>query len=508
MRILNREITVSIAVGSFYSEDGKIANHQIAGKVRARFLYLERMASMTIAVDVLIIGSGQAGNPLATAFAGAGKETILVERDHLGGTCVNVGCTPTKTMIASGRVAWLARRATEYGVETGDISVDMRMVRQRKRDIVKEWRSGPESRLLGKDNPRTMFGEARFVDPHEIAVSLNDGGEERISANTIVINAGERPRPLDVPGADNVDVLDSTSIMELDTVPEHLIIVGGGYIGLEFGQLFRRLGAEVTIVHRGSHLLAREDEDIANAVQDVLTGDGITVILNASASAISGKDGQITLEFTQEGEKQKVTGSHVLAAAGRTPNTDTLDLDAVGIETDKRGYIPTSDKLETNIPGVYAVGDVRPGPKFTHISYDDYRILKANLIDGGKRTVNDRPEPYTVFIDPQLGRIGMTEQEAKKDGRNVRIASMPMSSVARAIETKEPRGTMKVVVDAENNLILGAAILGMEGGEIASMLQIAMMGNLPYTALRDGVFPHPGLAEAFNNLFGSFREDE
>lgn len=463
---------------------------------------------MTMAVDVLIIGSGQAGNPLATAFAGAGKQTVLVERDHLGGTCVNVGCTPTKTMIASGRVAWLARRAAEYGVETGDISVDMRVVRQRKRDIVKEWRSGPESRLLGKDNPRTIFGEARFVGSHEVVVALNDGGEERISAKTIVINAGERPRPLDVPGADDVEILDSTSIMELDVVPEHLILVGGGYIGLEFGQLFRRLGADVTIVHRGSHLLSREDEDIADAVQEILTEDDIEVLLNASAAAISGKDGQLTLEVTQDGEKREVTGSHVLAAAGRMPNTDTLVLDAAGIETDKRGYIPTSDTLETNVPGVYAVGDVRPGPKFTHISYDDYRILKANLIDGGKRSVNDRMQPYTVFTDPQLGRIGMTEQQAIEDGRNVRIASMPMSSVARAIETNEPRGMMKAVVDAENERILGAAILGMEGGEIASMLQIAMMGNLPYTALRDGVFPHPGLAEAFNNLFGSFRDEE
>jgi len=463
---------------------------------------------MTMAVDVLIIGSGQAGNPLATTFAGAGKQTVLVERDHLGGTCVNVGCTPTKTMIASGRVAWLARRAAEYGVETGDISVDMRVVRQRKRDIVKEWRSGPESRLLGKDNPRTIFGEARFVGSHEVVVALNDGGEERISAKTIVINAGERPRPLDVPGADDVEILDSTSIMELDVVPEHLILVGGGYIGLEFGQLFRRLGADVTIVHRGSHLLSREDEDIADAVQEILTEDGIEVLLNASAAAISGKDGQLTLEVTQDGEKREVTGSHVLAAAGRMPNTDTLVLDAAGIETDKRGYIPTSDTLETNVPGVYAVGDVRPGPKFTHISYDDYRILKANLIDGGKRSVNDRMQPYTVFTDPQLGRIGMTEQQAIEDGRNVRIASMPMSSVARAIETNEPRGMMKAVVDAENERILGAAILGMEGGEIASMLQIAMMGNLPYTALRDGVFPHPGLAEAFNNLFGSFRDEE
>jgi pyruvate/2-oxoglutarate dehydrogenase complex dihydrolipoamide dehydrogenase (E3) component len=464
---------------------------------------------MATKIDVLIIGSGQAGNPLASAFAGAGKQTVLVERKHIGGTCVNVGCTPTKTMIASGRVSYLARRAAEYGVQTGDVTIDMQSVRKRKRDVVEQWRSGSEKTLLGKENPRIIFGEARFIGPHQVVVALNEGGEEILEATTIVIDVGERPAPLEVSGAEDVPVLDSTTVMQLGDVPDHLAIVGGGYIGLEFGQLFRRLGAEVTIVHRGSHLLSREDADIAEAVRKVLEDDGIAVMLNAEAVSVSQHAGQITLDVSQEGERRRqITGSHILAAAGRVSNADSLSLDAAGLRTDEKGYIPTNDSLETNIPGVYAVGDVCPGPKFTHISYDDYRVLKANLIDGQQRTVGGRVVPYTVFIDPQLGRIGTTEEQAREDGREIRVATMPMSRVARAVETAESRGMMKVIVDAANDRLLGAAILGLEGGEIASMLQIAMMGDLPYTALRDGVFPHPGLAESFNNLFSSFTDEE
>lgn len=459
---------------------------------------------MTKKIDVLIIGSGQAGGPLASAFAEAGRETVLVEREHIGGTCVNVGCTPTKTMIASGRVAYLARRADDYGVLTGNVTVVMDAVRMRKREIVERWRSGSERNLLGQENPRTIFGEARFTGPHEVTVAVNDGGEEVFTAETVVINAGERPAPLEIPGAQDASLLDSTTVMELDEVPEHLIVVGGGYIGLEFGQLFRRLGAEVTIVQRGPRLLSREDEDIAEVVREVLEEDGITVLVDTHATAVSGRDGSLKLEIAQNGRQRTITGSHILAAAGRVPNTDSLSLDMAGIEVDDKGYITSNDELETHVPGVYAVGDVRQGPKFTHISYDDYRVLKAHLIEGTRRSIVGRMVPYTVFIDPQLGRIGITESQARQEGRSIRVAKMPMSSVARAVETGEPRGVMKVIVDAGNDLILGAAILGIEGGEIASMLQIAMMGRLPYTALRDGVFPHPGLAEAFNNLFASF----
>jgi pyruvate/2-oxoglutarate dehydrogenase complex dihydrolipoamide dehydrogenase (E3) component len=458
-------------------------------------------------MDVIIIGSGQAGGPLASAFAASGKRTLLVEREHLGGTCVNVGCTPTKTMIASGRVAYLSRRSEDFGVDIKDIVIDMPAIRERKRDIVKQWRSGSESRLLGQDNPTTVFGEASFTGPHEVHVDLNDGGEEAYTAETVIINTGERPARLRIPGAENVEVLDSTSVMELGEVPEHLIVIGGGYVGLEFGQLFRRLGADVTIVHRGSHLLSREDEDVANAVKEILEEDGITVLLNASASSVEMQGGKISLTVEQDGERKTLTGSHLMAAAGRVPNSDALALDKAGVDVDDKGYIPTDDRLATNVAGIYAVGDIRPGPKFTHISYDDYRVLQATLIDGREARIDGRMVPYTVFIDPQLGRIGMSESEARKAGLAIRVAAMPMSSVARAMETGETRGMMKVVVDAGNDQILGAAILGMEGGELASMLQIAMLGKLPYTALRDGIFPHPGLAESFNNLFASFSDD-
>lgn len=461
---------------------------------------------MSTSIDVLIIGSGQAGGPLASAFAAAGKQTVLVERKYIGGTCVNVGCTPTKTMIASGRVSYLARRSDDYGVETSDTSVDMKAVRQRKRDIVQQWRSGSEKNLLGKDNPRTIFGEARFTGPRQVTVALNDGGEEAFEAETVIINVGERPASLNLPGSDQINVLNSTTVMELGDVPEHLILIGGGYTALEFGQLYRRLGAEVTIIHRGSQLLSREDPDIAEAVKDILEEDGITVLLNANSERISGKDGGLTVHVEHDGASRDIRGSHLLEVVGRQPNTDSLDLAAAGIEMDDSRHIPTNERLETNVPGVYAVGDVRPAPKFTHISYDDYRVLQANLIEGEQRTVMDRMVPYTVFIDPQLGRIGMSEKQARERGRDIRVASIPMSSVARAVETAEPRGVMKAIVDAESQQILGASVLGVEGGEIASMIQIAMMGGLPYTALRDGIFPHPGFAEGLNTLFSSLKD--
>ena len=449
--------------------------------------------------DVAIIGSGQGGGPLASAFAESGKRTVLIERAHVGGTCVNEGCTPTKTMIASGRVAYLARRAADYGVRTGDIEVDMTKVRQRKRDIVEQWRSGSQRQIDETAGLELIMDEARFIGLKTMRVA-----DRPIHAETIVINVGERPSKLDLPGAERVEILDSTSIMELDQVPEHLVVVGGGYIGLEFGQLFRRLGSEVTIVHRGDQLLTREDPDIARAMRKILEEDGIKVLLNAKIKSIKKSDSRIELHVDQV---VTLHASHVLAATGRIPNSDSLDLERTGVKTDDRVQIPTDDLLETNVPGIYAIGDVRPGPKFTHISYDDYRVLKANLIDGERRSVADRLVPYVVFTDPQLGRIGLSERQARESGKRIRVASMPMSSVARAVETAEPRGVMKVVVDAESDRLLGAAILGMEGGEIMSMLQIAMWGKLPYTVLRDGVFAHPALAEGMNNLFFAFRDE-
>lgn len=457
--------------------------------------------------DAIIIGSGQGGGPLAGAFAASGRRTALIEREHVGGTCINTGCTPTKTMIASGRVAWLARRAADYGVRTGEISIDMEVIRQRKRAIVEQFRSGSESRLRKTEGLELIEGQARFVGDRTIEVTMNAGGTRTLASETIVVNVGERPRPLEIDVPTDVTVHDSTSIMELDEVPGHLVVIGGGVIGLEFGQLFRRLGSDVTIVHRSGRLAGREDPDIADAIAGIFREDGIALELNASPVSIEREGDHLSIDIERrDGSAEKLRATHVLAAAGRMPNTDTLDVERTGLELDKRGYIETDDRLATRVPGIYAIGDVRPGPKFTHISYDDFRILKANLIDGGSRSVSDRQVPYTVFIDPQLGRVGMSEQQAREAGVPYRIAKMPMRSVARALETDESRGMMKILVHAETDRIIGAAVLGIEGGEVMSMIEIAMMGDLPYTALRDGVFAHPNLSEALNNVFGSLED--
>ena len=450
----------------------------------------------------IVIGSGQAGNPLCAALASAGWKTALIERAHVGGTCINVGCTPTKTMVASARAAYLARRAKDYGVRTGRVEVDMGAVRQRKRDIVESFREGSRRRIekaLGLD---LIMGQARFTAPGTVEVRLNDGGVRMLSADTIVIDTGTRPRMPSLPGLDEVHVLDSTSIMELDAVPEHLLVIGGGYVGVEFGQMFRRFGSRVTIVQRDKQLLSREDEDIAREVQEILREDGVDVLAEAETLGVSSAgSGRIELVLRTPAGESTLVGSHLLAAAGRIPNTDMLDPGAAGIELDRRGFIQVNERLETSAEGIFAAGDVKGGPAFTHIAYDDFRILKTNLLEEGKADTNGRMVPYTVFMDPQLGRIGMTEKEASENGRRYRVAEMPMKHVARAIETDEKRGKMKVIVDSETEQILGASILGMDGGEIMAILQMAMMGQVPYTALRDGVFAHPTLAESLNSLF-------
>jgi pyruvate/2-oxoglutarate dehydrogenase complex dihydrolipoamide dehydrogenase (E3) component len=452
--------------------------------------------------DAVIIGAGQAGGPLSMALANAGWKTALVEREHVGGTCVNEGCTPTKTMVASARVAYLARRAADYGVQTGKVMVDMRKVRQRKREIVESFRGGSQLRIEHTERLDLIMGEAHFAGPKTIEVQLNNGGMRTLSADTIVINTGTRARVPPLPGLDGVPVLDSTSIMELDEVPEHLLVIGGGYIGLEFGQMFRRFGSQVTLVQRRDQLLTREDADVAEEVAKILREDGIEVLLESQPVGVrrSGH-GRIALTVRMPDGERRLTGSHLLLAAGRVPNTDQLDLQAAGIQVDERGFIPVNNRLETVVSGVYALGDVKGGPAFTHISYDDYRILRTNLLEGGDASTADRLVPYAVFVDPQLGRVGLTEKEAQAQGLNYRVAKMPMSWVARALETAETRGLMKAIVDADGGQILGAAILGIEGGEVMTVLQMAMMGGVPYTAIRDGVFAHPTLSESLNNLF-------
>lgn len=455
--------------------------------------------------DAIIIGSGQGGGPLANAFAHAGKRTALVERVHVGGTCVNEGCSPTKTMVASARVAYLARRGNDYGAEVGPVSMNMKTVRARKQAIVDSFRSAGE-RGLASSGVDLVRGQARFVAPRRVAVAE---AKRELEAPLVFINAGLRAAMPPIAGLDSVAALDSTSIMELDAVPEHLVVLGGGYVGLEFAQMFRRFGSKVTVIQRDAQLLPLEDRDVADAVADIMREDGLEVCLSSETTRVAraGTGVAVTMRPTGGGEESTVVGSHLLVAVGRRPNTDDLGLDAAGVATDKRGYITVDASLATSAPGVYALGDVKGGPAFTHISYDDFRILRTNHLEGGKASTEGRVLPYTVFIDPQLGRIGMNEGQARAAGKKIRIAKMPMTWVARALEMDESRGFMKAIVDADSGEILGASILGIEGGEIAAMIQIAMMGSLPYTALRDGVFSHPTFSESLNNLFGQLGSD-
>ncbi|MBV9469228.1 MAG: mercuric reductase [Abitibacteriaceae bacterium] len=458
-------------------------------------------SSTTQHYDTIIIGAGQ-GGALARMLAQASQRVALVEAAHVGGTCVNVGCTPTKTLAYSARVAYLVGRSGDYGVRTGPTRFDIQVARQRKRDIVLDFRQGVEKGLHAIENVHLLYGKAQFCGPKQIKVELNAGGECTLEAKTIVIAAGTRFALPPVAGLAEVPYLDSTSIMELGEVPSHLLILGGGYIAVEFGQMFRRFGAQVTLIEVGHQLLAREDADIAEAATKILREDGLDIHLNSKAKqARRTEDGQIELVVQAEAGEQTLRGSHLLVAAGRKPNTDTLNVAAAGVALDDKGYVQVNEKLETNMPGIYALGDIKGGPAFTHIAYDDARILCANLGEGHDATIHNRLVPYTVFIDPQLGRIGLTEQEARAQGYKVRVASLTMDQTARGSETGETRGLWKVVVDDATNQILGGAFLSIEGGEIATTVQVAMMGHLPYTALRDGTFSHPTLSESLNNLF-------
>jgi pyruvate/2-oxoglutarate dehydrogenase complex dihydrolipoamide dehydrogenase (E3) component len=452
--------------------------------------------------DAIVIGSGQAGKPLVRAFGDAGWKTALIEKEFVGGTCINVGCTPTKTMVASARVAYLAGRSADYGVHVGEVRVDQEEVRRRKQQVVEDFRNGSQRRLENTPNVDLIFGEASLGGPRTVEVKLRSGGAATLTSDRIFLNVGCRPALPRVEGLDRVPVLDSSSVMELERTPGHLIVLGGGYIGLEFGQMFRRFGSRVTVVHRGKHLLSREDPDVADAVAQVLREDGVEVLLETQPVRVASKDGgAIALTLRGPEGERTLTGTHLLSAAGRTPNVERLNLAAAGVATDKAGYVQVNQRLETTAPGIYALGDVKGGPAFTHISYDDFRILRTNLLEKGNATTEGRMVPYTVFIDPQLGRIGMSESEARELGRRIRVAKMPMTYVARAIEMGETRGLMKAVVDADTEQVLGFTVLGVEGGELMSVMQMAMLGKLRYPQIREAIFAHPTLAESLNNLF-------
>lgn len=468
---------------------------------------------MTTHYDAIVLGSGQCGTPLASAFAAAGRKTAIIDRAHLGGTCVNEGCTPTKTMISSGRVAYLAKRAADYGIHGGTVRVDMAKIRERKRDIVSSWSGGSRKKLEG-NGVDVLMGQASFTGAKTLTIQMNEGGEKTVTADIIMVNTGERPARPDLKGLDGIEkerVLDSTSVMELGEVPAHLIVLGGGYIALEFGQLLRRLGAEVTIIQRAAQLAPKEDKDIADALYEILKEDGITIHLATNANSIS-KSGDDKLPIRLDTDAGPITGSHILLATGRVPNTDMLKLDAVGIQTTSRGHIKVNDKLETSVAGVYAIGDVHGGPAFTHISYDDYRILRANLlpksappttpaITSTQASKSRVLVPYVMYTDPQLGHVGLHARDLASTGRKTKTAKMPMSYVARAIETDETRGLMKATVDAETGEILGFTCLGIEGGEVMAIVQTAMMGNVKWWDLEAAVWAHPSLAESLNNLW-------
>jgi pyruvate/2-oxoglutarate dehydrogenase complex dihydrolipoamide dehydrogenase (E3) component len=466
--------------------------------------------------DAIIIGSGQSGTPLAAAFAKAGQRTALIERKHIGGSCINEGCTPTKTLIASGRVAYLVRRGLDYGIRTGEHEtnvnaavVDMLKVRQRKRNIVASFRGGSETKIEDA-GVHLLRGEATFVDKKTLECKDSGGNVITVQGQKIFVNVGERPAPPVLEGISSVDqkrVLDSTSIQELDEVPGHLVVIGGGYVGVEFAQLFRRLGAQVTIVQRGTQLLPREDTQIAHQLLDIFREDGITVHLNSDTVKIAPSIGGLTLHLHSNYCDQTIEGTHILFATGRIPNTDRLKPEAAGIDTNKKGYIITDEYLETSVPSTFAMGDVKGPPAFTHISYDDFRILRSNLISSPptRLSIKDRIVPYVVFTDPQLAHVGLHENEArlKFPKRKIQTATMPMAYVARALETDESRGMMKAVVDGDTGLILGFTCLGIEGGEIMSTVQIAMIGNVPYQKVRDAILAHPTLAESLNNIWES-----
>jgi pyruvate/2-oxoglutarate dehydrogenase complex dihydrolipoamide dehydrogenase (E3) component len=467
--------------------------------------------------NVLILGSGQAGTPLATHIKSLGQSVCLVERSHIAGCCVNEGCTPTKTMVASGRMVYLAGRSGQYGVKMGhgsEIGVNMQEVRQRKRDIVTSFRSGSEKRLesAGVD---VLIGAARFVGVREVEVEVSGSAEaKRVSADKVFINVGCRPARPALAGLDDIDqerVLDSTSVQELGEVPKHLVVIGGGVIGLEFGQLFRRLGANVTIVQRGPRLLGRKDDpELAKCMQDILEEDGIeilfdTVIENVSKSA--GSD--MPIAITTSKSSATIKASHVLLATGRVPNTDTLNLLATGVTTTSSGHIQVSPQLETNVKDIFALGDVKGGPAFTHVSYDDFRIVRDNIFPASEqpprklRTTKEREPfiPSVTYTDPQFAHIGPKLLELPATKRFVSY-SMPASWIARGLETDETRGMLKAVIDAETNHIVSFSAIAVEGGEIMSVVQMAIMGGLTWMDLRDSVFAHPSWSESLNNLWG------
>ncbi len=448
--------------------------------------------------DAIVIGTGQSGPSLAARLAGAGMKTAVIERDRFGGTCVNTGCTPTKALVASARAAYMARRGADFGVVIGGgISMDMKKVKARKDELVQGSTTGIENWLKSLDNLTVHQGHGRFEGPNTVRV-----GDDALEAEKIFINVGTRASVPPIPGLDTVDYLTNTGMMEIDFVPEHLLVLGGSYIGLEFGQMYRRFGSEVTIIQRDPRLLSREDEDVSEAIREIVESEGVRVCTDTGDLEIENRGGKIAVRMKCGGEPLEVEGSHLLVATGRAPNTDDLGLEAAGIEADARGYIRVDDELKTNVPGVWAMGDCNGRGAFTHTSYNDFEIVAANLLDDDPRRVSDRILTYALYTDPPLGRAGMTEAQVRASGRKALIGKKPMSHIARARERSETHGFMKFLVDAETKEILGATILGIGGDEIVHSVLDVMYAKAPYTVIQRAVHIHPTVTELIPTTLG------
>jgi pyruvate/2-oxoglutarate dehydrogenase complex dihydrolipoamide dehydrogenase (E3) component len=452
--------------------------------------------------DVLVIGSGEAGKYLAWTLSTEGHRTAVVERKMVGGSCPNIACLPSKNIIHSAKVASFARRAAEFGVRSGVVETDMARVQHRKRmmveDLIKVHRTRYEA-----SGVELIMGEARFVAPKTVTVALHDGGSRQLAGERLILSVGTRATIPDVPGLRDARPMTHVEALDLERVPDHLIVVGGGYVGLELAQAIRRFGSQVTIIERGTQLAGREDPDVADALLELFRDEGIQVLLRTGIRRVEGRSGEhVRLQVEAEGRIQVIPGTDVLIAAGRTPNTDGMGLDLAGVELDKRGYITVNERLETTAPGVWAVGDCAGSPQFTHVAFDDFRVVR-DALNGGTRTTRDRLTPYCMFTDPELARVGLNESEAKARGLKYRLATLPMSAVLRTRTLSEPRGFMKMLIDVDTDRILGFMALGAEASELMAVVQTAMLGELPFTALRDALFTHPTAAEGLTVLLAN-----
>ncbi|MBC7653767.1 MAG: mercuric reductase [Oligoflexus sp.] len=455
--------------------------------------------------DVIVLGAGQAGIPLAKKFAKAGKKVAIIEKREIGGTCINDGCSPTKTMVASARVAYLTKNGAKWGALSDNFRIDYQTVLNRKNEIVESFRNGATKGLEKEKNITIFMGLGYFETANQIKIDLKTGTID-VYGDLIFINTGCSPRIPNIDGLDKTPYLTSTTIMELQEVPEHLIIIGGGYIALEFGQMMGRFGAKVNILEKSDTLLPHEDDDVCIAITDIFKSENIEIHTSSEVLSVSGDNKSKIVKAKINGKEHQFTGSHILVATGREPQTKQLKLSFAGVKTDDRGYIEVNDNLQTSTKNIYALGDVKGGPAFTHIAYNDYLVVTDNLLKEKNHTTKNRIVPYCMFTDPQLGRVGITEDEAKKKKLNYKVAKLEMKYVARALETGETKGYMKAVVDADTKQILGASIIGEQGGEIMSVLQMAMLGKITYEQIRNNIFAHPLFSESLNNLFMSLDE--